>query len=61
MTGAEIVFVAYRGGAPAISDTLSGQVDDVIGTLLLTIEQIRPGKLRPLAVTGASIAGMFQQ
>jgi tripartite-type tricarboxylate transporter receptor subunit TctC len=52
MTGAEIVFVAYRGGPPAISDALSGQVQGVIGTVLLTIEQIRSGKLRPLAVTG---------
>jgi tripartite-type tricarboxylate transporter receptor subunit TctC len=53
MTGAEIVFVAYRGGPQAISDALSGQVQGVIGTVLLTIEQISSGKLRPLAVTGA--------
>jgi tripartite-type tricarboxylate transporter receptor subunit TctC len=52
MTGAEIVFVAYRGGPDAISDALSGQTQGVIGTVLLTIEQIRSGKLRPLAVTG---------
>jgi tripartite-type tricarboxylate transporter receptor subunit TctC len=48
------VFVAYRGGPPAITDALSGQVQGVIGTVLLTIEQIRAGGLRPLAVTGAS-------
>ncbi|HEY2528613.1 MAG TPA: tripartite tricarboxylate transporter substrate binding protein [Xanthobacteraceae bacterium] len=53
MTGANIVFVAYRGGPPAISDALSGQIQGVIGTVLLTIEQIRSGKFRALAVTGA--------
>lgn len=53
MAGTEIVFVAYRGGPAAISDALSGQIQGVIGTVLLTIEQIRSGKLRPLAVTGA--------
>jgi tripartite-type tricarboxylate transporter receptor subunit TctC len=53
MTGTDIVFVAYRGGPPAISDALSGQIQGVIGTVLLTIEQIRSGKFRALAVTGA--------
>jgi tripartite-type tricarboxylate transporter receptor subunit TctC len=52
LTGINVVFVAYRGGPPAITDALSGQVQGVIGTVLLTIEQIRAGGLRPLAVTG---------
>src|SRR5215472_12310948 len=38
MTGANIVLIAYRGGPPAISDALSGQIQGVIGTVLLTIE-----------------------
>jgi tripartite-type tricarboxylate transporter receptor subunit TctC len=54
MSGADAVFVAYRGGPPAISDALSGQVQGVIGTVLLTIEQIRAGGLRPLAVTSSA-------
>ena len=54
LTGINVVFVAYRGGPPAITDALSGQVQGVIGTVLLTIEQIRAGGLRPLAVTGAN-------
>jgi tripartite-type tricarboxylate transporter receptor subunit TctC len=53
-TGINVVLVAYRGGPPAITDALSGQVQGVIGTVLLTIEQIRAGGLRPLAVTGAA-------
>jgi tripartite-type tricarboxylate transporter receptor subunit TctC len=52
MTGANIVLIAYRGGPPAISDALSGQIQGVIGTVLLTIEHIGSGGLRALAVTG---------
>ena len=51
MTGADIVLVAYRGGPAAVSDALSGQIQGVIGTVLLTLEQIRSGGLRALAVT----------
>ncbi len=54
ITGADIVLVAYRGGPAAVSDALSGQIQGVIGTVLLTLEQIRSGGLRALAVTGAT-------
>jgi tripartite-type tricarboxylate transporter receptor subunit TctC len=54
MTGANIVLVPYRGGPPAITDALSGQIQGMIGTVLLTIDQIRSGGLRALAVTGAA-------
>jgi tripartite-type tricarboxylate transporter receptor subunit TctC len=54
ITGADIVLVAYRGGPAAVSDALSGQIQGVIGTVLLTLEQIRSGGLRALAVTGAA-------
>ena len=54
MTGTSIVLIAYRGGPPAISDALSGQIQGVIGTVLLTIEHIRSEGLRPLAVTGTT-------
>ena len=54
MTGVDIVLVAYRGGPAAVSDALSGQVQGVIGTVLLTLEQIRSGGLRALAVTSTT-------
>ncbi len=59
MSGTDIVFVAYRGGPQAITDALSGQVQGVIGTVLLTIEQIRSGGLHPLAVTGSSRSALL--
>ena len=54
MTGANIVLVPYRGGPPAITDALSGQIQGAIGTVLLTIDHIRSGGLRALAVTGTA-------
>ena len=54
MSGANIVLVPYRGGPPAITDALSGQIQGAIGTVLLTIDHIRSGGLRALAVTGAA-------
>lgn len=59
MSGTDIVFVAYRGGPQAITDALSGQVQGAVGTVLLTIEQIRSGGLRPLAVTSTTRAALL--
>ncbi len=51
MTGADLVKVAYRGSAPALIDLMGGQVDVMFDPLSSSIEHIRAGKLRPLAVT----------
>ena len=54
MAGVNLVHVPYRGGAPALVDLLSGQVQVMFDTLPSSIEHIRSGKLRPLAVTTAA-------
>ena len=51
MTGVNITFVSYRGDAPALTDLLGGQVQMMIPAPLASIEYIRAGKLRALAVT----------
>jgi len=53
MTGLKMVQVAYRGDAPAITDLIGGQVHVYFGTLPASIEFVRAGRLRALAVTGA--------
>jgi tripartite-type tricarboxylate transporter receptor subunit TctC len=53
MAGVDIVHVPYRGGGPALVDLLGGQVQMMFGVLASSIEYIRAGKLRPLAVTTA--------
>jgi tripartite-type tricarboxylate transporter receptor subunit TctC len=53
MTGVNMVHVPYRGGAPALTDMISGQVQVMFDNVPTSIEFIRAGKLRPLAVTTA--------
>ena len=53
MTALNVVHVPYRGGMPAITDLLSGQVQVYFGPVLESIEHVRTGKLRALAVTAA--------
>ena len=54
MTGVDFVHVPYRGKAPALTDLLAGQVQLDFDTMPSSIEYIRAGKLRALAVTTAS-------
>jgi tripartite-type tricarboxylate transporter receptor subunit TctC len=54
MAGVDLVHVPYRGGGPVMTDLLGGQVQVLFGSTSLTIEHIRAGKLRPLAVTSAT-------
>src|SRR5215467_8120143 len=51
MTGVDMRHVPYRGGGPALTDLLAGQVSVMFDTLATSIEHIRAGKLRALAVT----------
>jgi tripartite-type tricarboxylate transporter receptor subunit TctC len=53
MTGVSMLHVPYRGGAPALTDLLGGQVQVMFGTVPEAIEYIRAGKLWALAVTTA--------
>ena len=54
MTGVEMVHVPYRGGTAALVDLLRGQVQVRFGVLTESIQYIKDGKLRALAVTTAS-------
>ena len=54
MAGVNMTHVPYRGSAPALTDLLGGQVQVVFDTTLASIEYIRAGRLRPLAVTTAT-------
>ena len=54
MTHIEMTHVPYRGAGPAVTDLLGGQVQVYFGSMPPTIEHIRAGKLRMLAVTTAT-------
>ena len=53
MAGVDMVHVPYRGAPPALTDLLGGQVQVYFATTTISIEHVRTGKLRALAVTTA--------
>jgi tripartite-type tricarboxylate transporter receptor subunit TctC len=53
MAGIDMVHVPYRGSAPMLTDLLGGQVQVTFDPMLSSLEHIKTGKLRPLAVTTA--------
>ena len=54
MAGIDMVHVPYRGGGPALTDLLAGQVQVYFPTTVASIGYIRAGRLRALAVTAAT-------
>jgi tripartite-type tricarboxylate transporter receptor subunit TctC len=54
MAGVDLVPVHYRGSGPALTDLIGGQVQVMFDPLPSSIEHIRAGRLRPLAVTTAT-------
>ena len=54
MAGVDMVHVPYRGGGPALTDLLGGQVQVYFATTASSVEYIRAGRLRALAVTTAT-------
>jgi tripartite-type tricarboxylate transporter receptor subunit TctC len=53
MTGVDMLHVPYRGSAPALTDLMGGQVQVLFDNMPSSVEYIKAGKLRPLAVTTA--------
>jgi tripartite-type tricarboxylate transporter receptor subunit TctC len=54
MTGVNMLHVPYRGSVPALTDLMSGQVQVMFDNLGSSIEHIKAGKIRALAVTPAT-------
>ena len=54
MAGVDMLHVPYRGAAPALNDLIGGQVQVMILPIISSIEHIKAGRLRALAVTTAT-------
>jgi len=61
MTGVSLQHVPYRGQAPALTDLIGGQVQVMFDSLPASIEHIRAGKVRALAVTTAARSDVLPQ
>jgi tripartite-type tricarboxylate transporter receptor subunit TctC len=54
MTDIDMAHIPYQGGAPALTDLLGGRVQVMFSAITDSIEYVRAGRLRALAVTSAS-------
>jgi tripartite-type tricarboxylate transporter receptor subunit TctC len=61
MAGVRMTHVAYKGGGPALTDVMAGQVPVFFGSLASSLAYIQAGKLRAVAVTGKARAAVLPQ
>lgn len=61
MTGTRIVHVPYRGGAPAMTDLMTGQIDFMFTPAPNSIEQVKSGRVRGIAVTSLKRSGVLPE
>jgi tripartite-type tricarboxylate transporter receptor subunit TctC len=52
-SGIQIVIVQYKGGGPALTDTIAGQVQMNVGSVIQNLPHVRSGKLKALGIGGA--------
>jgi tripartite-type tricarboxylate transporter receptor subunit TctC len=50
--GIDIVIIQYKGGGPALTDTIAGQVQMNVGSVIQNLPHVRSGKLRALGIGG---------
>lgn len=55
-TGVKLMHVPYRGSAPAMTDLVGGQIPFTIDTVAAALPQLKAGKIKAIAVTGATRA-----
>lgn len=61
MAGVRMTHVAYKGGGPALTDVMAGQVPVFFGSLASSLAYIQGGKLRAVAVTGRARAAVLPE
>jgi tripartite-type tricarboxylate transporter receptor subunit TctC len=59
MAGVQMAHISYRGGAPAVTDLLGGQVQVVFAPLVEVLQHVRAEKLRALGITTAKRSSLL--
>jgi tripartite-type tricarboxylate transporter receptor subunit TctC len=59
--GVQMTHVSYRGGTPALNDTIAGHIDGFIGSSSIVAQHIAAGTLRPIIQTGATRISALSQ
>ncbi len=59
VTGANLLHVPYKGGGPAMTDLMGGQIPMLFSSLGPAVGAVKSGKIRPLAVTSLQRAAAF--
>lgn len=60
-TGMKMQHIPYKGSAPALADLIGGQIPFSIDTVAASLPHIRSGKIKPIAVTGATRASLLPE
>ena len=61
MAGVDMIHVPYKGNAPAVTDLVGGRAQVMFDNIPVSLQQVRAGKLRALAVTGPARSPVLPQ
>jgi tripartite-type tricarboxylate transporter receptor subunit TctC len=61
VTGARLLHVPYKGGGPAMTDLMGGQIPMLFSSLGPAVGAVKSGKIRPLAVTSLTRSAAFPE
>ena len=61
MTGVKMQHIAYKGGAPAMTELVGGNIQLIFATISTAVPYLKSGRIRPIAVTSESRIGTYPE